>query len=370
MSPPCIFITGGNGYIGMRLAKAILVSSEFNVQLYVHAANDSELQTKTESLKAEFSDFLKEKRLRLCGGELSSQEPFKSVDKSEIQQIIHSAAVTRFTVEEDLANRINVEGSDRLLSFAETCNKLQSLQFLSTIYAAGLREGAVEEQQLDRASSFSNHYERSKWEAERLLQEKYSHLPVNILRIATLIADNKEGVVSQQNAFHNTLKLFYYGLLSLFPGKKETPIYFVSGDFVLSSIMAVIAQKSTGKVYHVCHSQEETATLEELVEVVFSTFETYQDFRTRRVLRPLWSDLESFELLQQGMAELSGAVLNQALSSVAPFARQLFAPKAFRNDKIRNLLPHYEAPDPRLLIANTARYLADTKWGRQLQNAK
>lgn len=370
MSTPSILITGGNGYLGIRLAQAYLNDTEFQVLLYVHASDDSALEQKIELHRPQFGEFIKTGRLKFCGGEISDPEPFKSIDPAEVKEIIHSAAVTRFTVEEELANRINVTGSEHVLEFAEKCRNLQAFQFLSTVYASGLRKGKVEEKFLDRAPAFSNHYERSKWEAEQVLKARFSNLPVNVLRIATLIADNEKGVVSQQNAFHNTLKLFYYGLLSLFPGEKETPIYFVTGDFVISSIMAVSAHGANGRVYHVCHSREDTATLEDLVETVFSTFESYQDFKVRRVLRPLWSDLESFELLNEGMGSLSGGVVAQAMSSVAPFARQLFAPKEICNDNLRSLFAQYRAPDPKQLIASTARYLADTKWGRQLQDAK
>lgn len=371
MPEPSILITGGNGYLGTRLAETILQTSDYDVQLFVHARDADELSLKLEPLKERFTLALEAGRLHLLGGELSDENPFEKVEKTKLEQIIHSAAVTRFNVEEELANRVNIIGSDRLLSFASGCPELSQLQFLSTVYASGLRSGIVREEKLERASSFSNHYERSKWEAEQVIESKYSGLPVNIIRIATLISDNNNGVVSQQNAFHNTLKLFYYGLLSLFPGEKSTPAYFVTGDFVLSSIMAIFNSRKSGEIYHVCHRLDETATLEQLVETVFSTFETYPDFKTRRVLRPLWSDAESFDLLSEGIGSLSAGVMSQAISSVAPFARQLFAAKDFKNDKMRNLLgDKYQAPDPLGLIKNTAEYLANTKWGRLLQNAK
>ena len=43
-----------------------------------------------------------------------------------------------------------------------------------------------------------------------------------------MIADDASGAVTQQNAFHNTLKLFYYGLLALMPGACDTPLYFIT----------------------------------------------------------------------------------------------------------------------------------------------
>lgn len=376
MSEQSVLISGGNGYLGLRLAESLLRSTPYQVQLFVHAADDEQLKSKREEIVNRFASASSNgseidlSRLKIIGGELASDEPFSGALRKGLKQIIHSAAVTRFNVEEELANQVNIQGSKKLLDFASGCPDLEVVQFLSTVYASGLRTGVVEEVVLDRATAFSNHYERSKWESEQLLREKYSGIPVNIVRIATLIADDVSGVVSQQNAFHNTLKLFYYGLLSLFPGEKETPVYFVTGDFVLESIMSIVGAKTAGEIYHVCHQASETARLEQLVDTVFSTFESYPDFKSRRVLRPLWSDAESFDLLNAGIGGVSSGVMAQAVSSVAPFSRQLFCPKDFRNDKLRALLPSYKAPDPLKLIESTARHLADTKWGRLLQNAK
>ncbi|MBX9571584.1 MAG: SDR family oxidoreductase [Candidatus Obscuribacterales bacterium] len=362
-----ILITGGNGYLGLRLAQALLQQTDYSVQLWIHWSTDEDRKAKSEPLNEIFKEAISDERLTICGGELSSEKPFGEIDPATIKQIIHSAAVTRFTVEEDVANNVNVEGTKKMLDFAGRCPNLEAIQLLSTVYASGLRTGMVKEEILSAGSLFSNHYERSKWESE-LLASQRKDLPVNIIRISTLISDDPSGVVSQQNAFHNTLKLFYYGLLSLFPGEKNTPLYFVTGDFVVDAIMAIFNCKQTGKIYHVCHRASDTATLEQLVDSVFDTFGAYPDFKVRRVMKPLWADVESFQLLNDGMGSLSGGVVAQAVSSVAPFSRQLFAAKDFDNSNLRSVMPSYSAPDPLMLINNTARYLADTKWGRQMQH--
>lgn len=359
-------ITGGNGYLGIRLAQTLLRTSDTRVQLWVHSQSENDADEKIATIKEQFNQIPTE-RLQIRAGELAADDPFKSVDIDGLTQIIHSAAVTRFTVEEDLANAVNVEGTKKLITFARKCKSLKRIQHLSTVYASGLRTGLVEERALDSAVKFSNHYERSKWESEQIVLQN-ADLPINIVRIATLISDNPSGVVSQQNAFHNTLKLFYYGLLSLFPGQKETPLYFVTGDFVVDAIISIIDSGRANEIFHLCHRAADTANLEQLIDIVFDTFAAYPDFKTRRVMKPLWADVESFELLNQGMGSLSGGVVAQAVSSVAPFAKQLFSAKDFDNANLRSVMTNYAAPDPLMLIGNTAKFLADTKWGRQVQN--
>lgn len=365
--PESILITGGNGYLGQRLAQALLSNTDYSIQLWLHWTGAEDRGRKSEAIAELFKDAIANKRLTICGGELSSEHPFSDVPKSDLKEIIHSAAVTRFTVEEDLANSVNIEGTRKVLQFARECPNLEALQLLSTVYASGLRTGLIKEEALSAGAEFSNHYERSKWESEQIVLQE-SKLPINIIRISTLISDDPSGAVSQQNAFHNTLKLFYYGLLSLFPGEKSTPLYFVTGDFVVDAIMSILLSKQTGKVFHICHRASHTATLEQLVDSVFDTFAAYSDFKIRRVMKPLWADVESFQLLNDGMGSLSGGVVAQAVSSVAPFSKQLFAAKDFENSNLLSVMPNYAAPDPLLLINNTARYLADTKWGRQMQH--
>jgi hypothetical protein len=59
-----------------------------------------------------------------------------------------------------------------------------------------------------------------------------------------------------------------------------------------------------------------------------------------------------------------GAIVRQALASVAPFAKQLFLDKDVRNERLAGTLRAYRAPDPRDLIRNTCLRLVETRWGK------
>jgi nucleoside-diphosphate-sugar epimerase len=233
---------------------------------------------------------------------------------------------------------------------------------LSTLYATGLHAGPHEERAYEDGAGFANHYEHSKWRAEQVALA--SDLPVRVLRLATVIADDDGGAVTQYNAFHNTLKLFYYGLLSLLPGDPDTPLYFVTGDFAARAVAAVLDDEDARAVYHVSHAREDSLSLARLVESSFAEFGRSPDFARRRLLPPLWTDRESFELLVGGLRSFGGQVVNQALNSVAPFARQLFVTKDVRNDRLREVLPSYRPPDTEALITRTCARLVATRWGR------
>jgi hypothetical protein len=83
------------------------------------------------------------------------------------------------------------------------------------------------------------------------------------------------------------------------------------------------------------------------------------------VLKPLYVNAESFDELVDGIEGFGGDVVKQALQSVAPFARQLFAAKEFANDRLVRLLPGHRAPDPRTLAEAMCRALVRTKWGKE-----
>jgi nucleoside-diphosphate-sugar epimerase len=365
MSARQVLITGGDGYTGLRLARKYLAQAEDGVLLWVRAGCADEFQAKKEKLCRELSD--SNGRVSYAWGDLNNENPFEAVEPKEVKAIIHSAAVTRFNVDEVTARKVNVEGTEKLLRFASRCEALEALGLLSTVYASGMRPGVIEESMLDAPEGFANFYESSKWMAENALRTEFAHLPWRVFRIATIIADDGGGHVTQYNSFHNTLKLIFYGLLSLIPGDPQTPLYFVTGEFAADAIYALMKRPENKLVYHVSHTAEESLSLGELIDIAFDAFGQDKDFELRRVLRPLYSDAESFELLTDAVNAFGSGIVNQAMSSVTPFARQLFIHKKLQNQRLVSALDGYRAPDARRLIRNTCEYLVRTKWGRYSQ---
>ena len=358
-----ILITGGYGYLGRRIAREFLEKSDCPVWLWIRAKDHAEFKSKGQELCHDLCET--GGRLRLFWGDLLAEEPFAEIDAAEVGSILHTAAVTRFNVDRETAQNVNVEGTEKILHFAARCANLNQVVLLSTIYASGLKVGQINEEQLDGENGFSNYYEWSKWVSEKLLWEQFSHLPWKIFRVATVISDSIEGKVTQQNAFHNTLKLIYYGLLSILPGKSETPLYFVTGDFVSKATHELMQHFDKGKIYHISHTKNESLTLGELIDLIFEVFEQEPEFKKRRILKPLYSDSESFKLLVDAVHQFAGGVVHQAVSSVAPFSQQLYLNKDVQNSNLRAVLQNYTAPDAAELIRNTCRFLVQTRWGKK-----
>jgi nucleoside-diphosphate-sugar epimerase len=352
-----VLVTGAGGYLGRRLAERLLETSEASVVLWLHG--DPAAPPAAPSALARFGA-----RVQVAAGELGAPDAFAGIDPSTLTHIVHAAAVTRFNVESDLADRVNLGGARQVFELAARCPALEHLVQVSTIYAAGLRDGEIAELPLTRAPRFANHYERSKWQAEQQLLEVYPQLPATIARVATVIVDDLGGAVTQKNAVHNTLRLLFHGLLSLLPGLASTPVYFVTGKLVVDALAALLLGDARPRIVHISHTADESATLGELVDVAFDVFAADPTFRSRRLLPPRLVDAESFELLVSGIDGFGGDAVRQALASVAPFARQLFSAKQVKNDHLRALLPSYAAPPPAELVRRTVETLVETRWGK------
>jgi nucleoside-diphosphate-sugar epimerase len=356
-----VLITGAGGYLGRRLARRLLETTDRELILWLRGRDASDVAEKRAALEALYKPW--GSRVTLAFGDLEAENPFETVEASSVGTLVHGAAIIRFNVSEEDARRTNLEGTEKLLRFADRCRNLEHLGLISSVYSSGLKSGPVEEVLFRGDDGFCNFYERSKWESEQALVSRHGHLPHSLIRLATIIADDDAGAVTQYNAVHNTLMLFHYGLLSLIPGHAETPLYFITGDFAVDAVLASLAA-GPGKIHHVSHRREESISLGAFVDAAFDQFNEDEGFRSRRLLKPLYADQPTFDILVDGMKSFGGGVVNDSLSSITPFARQLFIAKDIRNDALRAVMPSYRAPDPTTLMKNVCRYLVRTKWGR------
>jgi thioester reductase-like protein len=356
-----ILITGSTGYLGQKIAEKYLAETSQKVHLWLHASNEDEFAVKWAKVSKALGD---SPRLSYSYGELRDEKPFRRVDASRVAKIIHSAAVTRFNVDEETAENVNVAGARKIMEFAETCAGLEAFSLVSSLYASGMRKGYIAEEFLDDSAGFANHYERSKWKCEELLRTRFSSLPWRIFRVATIVADDDSGKVTQQNAIHNTVKLCFYGLVSLLPGSPETPVYLVTGEFAARSCFEATERLPAKRIFNVCHSTDEAITVERMIDAAYEAFRHDADYRSRKLLKPLFTDAESFDTLTTSAMAFGGAVLSQAVSTIAPFGRQLFIAKEIRDQAIKRELESYRAPDHFELVKNTCDYLVKTRFGR------
>jgi nucleoside-diphosphate-sugar epimerase len=329
-----VIVTGAGGYLGGRLATALRAHGGYGAVIALGRGE----------------------------ADLTVPGALDAVPAAGVTHIVHAAAVTRFGVDKATATAVNVRGTEQVIELAGRCPDLERLVLLSTLYTVGTVTGEVPEEPPNPEDDgrFANYYEWSKHAAERLVLG--CGLPATIARVATVAADDDSGRVTQFNAVHNTLKLLYYGLLSVMPGDPATPVAIATADFTVDATMALLAAEPG--VYHLCPDPGQTPTLGQLVDMMFTVFERDPSFTRRGILRPLLVDETAFADLLAGMRSLPQGPVHDALDSVAPFAEQLYRPKVFENTRLRKAWPGYRAPDPAGLVSATANYLVRTRWGR------
>jgi nucleoside-diphosphate-sugar epimerase len=361
-----ILITGADGYLGRRLAWHLLAETSDRLVLTVRSADRAELDTKATALRRELgdADTLTSRRVEVTAADLRDDDPFGNVAARGITCIVHTAARTAFNQARAEAREVNVLGTLRVGQFANRCPDLDRLMLISTLFSAGRRTGQVAEAPHSGNDGFVNHYEWSKREAETVLVETCPEVPLSIVRLPTIVADDDTGTVGQYNVFHNTLKLFFYGLLSLVPGDPRTRQYFATAELASRGTMYLMQPEAAVGFFHLAPGPNDAMELSEIIDVAFDVFESDPGFQRRRLLRPQFCDVESFRDLAEATQHLSASPMAQAFSSIVPFAEQMFLDKAFDNRRLVQAWPGFCAPKQRQLVEAICENLVSTRWGR------
>ena len=176
------------------------------------------------------------------------QQPYETL-RHEVGVVWHLAALYDLAVEEEVARRVNVTGTIHVLDFCELCPDLLRLNYVSTCYVSGDREGAILEDELDEGQGHKNHYESTKFWAELEVQRRAARcdLEVVILRPGIIVGDSYTGATEKFDGPY-----FVFRLLERLPtwlpipnvGRGEAPVNLVPIDFA-SRAMAHIALSST-----------------------------------------------------------------------------------------------------------------------------
>lgn len=357
-----VLVTGADGYLGLRSVQGFLSETDDRLVLSVRAADRAELDAKKARLARELGTAA-DVRVDVVPSDLTADAPLSAV-ATDVVCIVHAAARTNFDIARDTARRVNAEATARVAEFASTCPKLERFLFMSTLVSVGCRTGDIAEAITEGDAEHANHYEWSKEQAERRLVDEFGQLPWSIARLSTIVSDDDSGRVTQYNAFHNTLKVLFYGLLSLMPGRPDTTLYLATAEFTVRGIVRLAQPEVDGGVYHLAPAPAEAVRLRDVMDVAFDTFERDPAFRRRRLLRPEFCDSDTFRFMVDATRSLGASPAAGALRSVAPFAEQMFRPKNFDNSRLRASWPDAPAASGLPLVEATCETLVGTRWGR------
>jgi thioester reductase-like protein len=190
----------------------------------------------------------------------------------DVVEIHHLAAVYDLSVQRELAERVNVEGTRRVLAFASSCPHLRALHYVSTCYVSGRHPGVFRESDLDVGQSFNNHYEETKFRAELLVQEAMrGGLPASVYRPSIVVGDSSTGATQKYDGPYYVirwiLKQPFVALLPTVGDPEAVRLNVVPRDFVVRAMAHLSADPGAcGRVFHLADPQP--LTIDEISRAV------------------------------------------------------------------------------------------------------
>ena len=178
-----------------------------------------------------------------------------------VTHIVHSAADLRVDATVEELRGTNVDGVANVLGFARSARRLARLVHVSTAYVAGGRTGTVSEDDLTDAFGFGSPYEQTKYEAERLVRDAASELPVTVVRPSMIVGDSRTGDIKTFNTFYTPLRLFLSGKLRIVPARRDLRVNIVPVDYVADAIVSLTFDpRAVGTTVHLTTPTDELPT--------------------------------------------------------------------------------------------------------------
>jgi len=192
-----------------------------------------------------------------------------------VSEIVHCAAAVSFELPLEQARVTNVDGTRRVLEFAERCKaqgSLRRMSYISTAYVAGEHSGCFSEDDLDHGNGFRNSYEQSKFEAECLVQRARREIPLTVFRPSIIVGEQHSGWTSSFNVLYWPLRAFSRGTYLALPARQESPVDVVPVDYVADAVFALSRMReSEGATFHLTAGTE-ASTVGEVVELATRFF--------------------------------------------------------------------------------------------------
>lgn len=262
------FVTGATGFIGHYVLSELLRRGVRCLAL-VRGGDPARLRR----LLAEAAPELRPdgSALDVVAGELPDGLP--PLEAVPVERVVHVAASTRFRRFADEPERTNVEGVRRLLAWMEA-RGVADLTHVSTAYVCGAGRGVVGERVEARPPSFHNDYERSKWQAERLVTAWAAggSRRAAIARPSIVAGEFRSGRASEFRGFYALARAVEQLARSVadqpagrrhriqlrLRGEAHAANQLVPVDYVARAIAALALDRTLSGVFHLAHPRPPT----------------------------------------------------------------------------------------------------------------
>jgi thioester reductase-like protein len=174
--------------------------------------------------------------------------------QQEVNTVWHLAAIYDLAVPKEAAIRVNVQGTAMVNAFVKSLPHIRKYIYFSTAYVAGKREGLLKEDELIRPVAFKNFYEETKYDAEVLVEELKTDVPITIIRPGIVRGHSKTGATIKFDGpyfFINMIDRLKFLPFIPFVGKSNAYINVVPIDYVVQSVVYLSDKEAAnGKTIH------------------------------------------------------------------------------------------------------------------------
>lgn len=264
MAEGAIFITGATGLVGTEVVARLLATTSRQIYVLVRAANNEEATKRLQSIWYECPALVAAvgHRVKPIAGDIT--ETLTDIPQ-DITHIIHSAAETGVQKSRKELWRINVDGTQNMLTMAQSLPQLQRFTYISTAYVAGTQSGLIMEESPQH--SFFTHYEHSKAEAEQLV--RHSGLPFTICRPGMIVGNSETGRTSIFNTVYYVLKLILQRKIFVLPISSRRTVNVIPVDYVAHQVADLTLNTETeGRTFHLTAPANQLPHVGELIELV------------------------------------------------------------------------------------------------------
>ncbi len=279
-----LLLTGATGFVGMELLARYLERTNRRIYALVRADSEAAARERVRATLATLFGDAEAYPGRISAVPADIEAEGLGLDPRSRERlagqacdVVHCAASVSFSLPLERARQVNVHGTRRMLELAELCRArggLRRFSYVSTAYVAGTHVGEFREDQLEVGQAFHNPYERSKFEAERIVRSYGSRLPIQVFRPSIVVGERRTGWTVSFNVLYAPLKAFARGAYRALPGRRSAPVDVVPADYVADAMFELSSgpiSDSAVDTYHLVAGRRAT-TVGKLVDLSAAYF--------------------------------------------------------------------------------------------------
>ena len=263
-----LLMTGFPGFLGSALLPRLLARREgMHAVCLVQPQHLATAQRRVEAIESAHPHT--RGRIELVTGDITAPglgiAPSRTRALADVTEVWHLAAVYDLTVAEEIARRVNVDGTARVLEFCRSRRDLRRLQYVSTCYVSGRFAGEFAEEDLIEGQAFRNHYESTKFEAEVLVRKAMADgLPATVYRPGIVVGDSRTGETQKYDGpYFFASFLRRWPILAVVPrlaDPDQVRVCVVPRDFVVDAMDRLsVLDRSVGRTYALTDPNPPTA---------------------------------------------------------------------------------------------------------------